>query len=179
VRDVTIARNYAEALLALAERHGKLEPWGELVDTTAAAFSTPSVEAVLMTPRVPRDRKIALVSEALAGQPKEFVLFIAAVIRRGRIMLLGQIADEYHVLVDVKMNRVRAGVTLARDVDALARQVIVERLSKSLGMNVIAGFTVDPSLLGGVVVRVGDRIYDGSVRKRLTSLRHKLLTAEQ
>jgi F-type H+-transporting ATPase subunit delta len=175
VRDVTIARNYAETLLALAGRGVALEEWGTRIDTTAAALSTPSIEAVLMSPRVPRDRKIALVTEALQDYPRPFSLFVAAVIRRGRTMLLGMIADEYHALVDVKMNRVRAGVTMAREIDALARQVIVERLSKAIGKNVIAGFTIDPALLGGVVIRIGDRIYDGSVRKRLATLRHKLL----
>ena len=176
MRDVTIARNYAETLLALAEHAGALEPWGNRIDTTAAALSTPSIEAVLMSPRVPRDRKIALVTEALQDYPRPFSLFVAAVIRRGRQMLLSLIADEYHALVDVKMNRVRAGIIVARDVDALARQVIVERLSKALAKNVIAGFTTDPALLGGVVIRLGDRIYDGSVRKRLATLRHKLLS---
>jgi F-type H+-transporting ATPase subunit delta len=176
VRDVTIARNYAETLLALAAHGDTLELWGTRIDTTAAALSTPSIEAVLMSPRVPRDRKIALVTEALQDYPRPFSLFVAAVIRRGRITLLGMIADEYHTLVDVKMNRVRAGVTMARDIDALARQVIVERLSKAVGKNVIAAFITDPAMLGGVVIRIGDRIYDGSVRKRLATLRHKLLT---
>lgn len=175
MRDITIARNYAETLLALAEHQKAVEPWGGLVDVTAAALSAPSVEAVLMTPRVPREKKIALVSEALRGYPRPFVLFVAAVIRRGRITLLGTIADEYHALVDLKMNRVRASITVARDVDALAKSVIVERLSKAIGMNVIGGFATDPALLGGVVVRIGDRIYDGSVRKRLAVLRHKLM----
>ena len=177
MRDITIARNYAETLAALAGHNDALEQWGERIDITAAALSTPSIEAVLMSPRVPRDRKIALVTEALRDYPRPFSLFVAAVIRRGRTMLLGMIADEYHALVDVTMNRVRAGVTVARDIDALARQVIVERLSKSIGKNVIAGFTTDPALLGGVVVRIGDRIYDGSVRKRLAMLRHKLLSS--
>ena len=76
----------------------------------------------------------------------------------------------------MKMNRVRAGITVAREVDALAKSVIVERLSKAIGKNVIGGFHTDPALLGGVVIRIGDRIYDGSVRKRLAALRHKLLT---
>lgn len=176
MRDVTIARNYAETLLALAQHADALEEWGKHIDTAAAAFSTPSIEAILMTPRVPRDRKIALVTEALRGYPRPFTLFVAAMIRRGRQMLFGHVADEYHTLVDAKMNRVRAGITVARDVDALARSVIVERLSKAIGKNVIAGFTTDPALLGGVVIRVGDRIYDGSVRKRLATLKHKLVS---
>ena len=175
MRDITIARNYAETLVSLAEKNAAMEPWGELVDTTAAALSMPSIEAVLMSPRVSREKKVALVADALKGQPKEFILFVSAVINRGRLTLLGSIADEYHALVDVQMNRVRAGVTVARDVDALGRQVIVERLSKSIGKNVIAGFTTDPAILGGVVIRIGDRIYDGSVRKRLAGLKQKLL----
>lgn len=178
MRDVTIARNYAETLVALASRHDALEKWGARLDVTAAAMSAPQVEAVLMSPRVTRERKIELMTEALQDYPRPFSLFIAAVIRRGRQLLLGQITDEYHALVDVKLNRVRAGVTVAREIDALARQVIVERLSKAIGKNVIAGFSTDPALLGGVVVRIGDRIYDGSVRKRLWSLRHQLLAAE-
>ncbi len=177
MRDATIARNYAETLVSLAEHHDALEQWGTRIDTAAAAFSTAAIEAVMMSPRVSRDRKIALVTEALQDYPRPFSLFIAAVVRRGRQVLLGMIADEYHALVDVKMNRVRAGVTVARDVDALARSVIVERLCKSVGKNVIAGFTTDPALLGGVVIRIGDRIYDGSVRKRLATLKHRLLTA--
>ena len=175
MRDVTIARNYAETLLALAEHQKAIEPWGGMIDVTAAAFSTASIEAVLMTPRVPRDKKIALVTMALTGYPKPFTLFVGAVIRRGRTMLLGQIADEYHTLVDAKMNRVRAGITVAREIDALAKSVIVERLSTALAKNVIGGFRTDPALLGGVIIRIGDRIYDGSVRKRLAGLRHKLL----
>jgi F-type H+-transporting ATPase subunit delta len=53
--------------------------------------------------------------------------------------------------------------------------VIVERLSKAIGKDVIAGFAVDPALLGGVVVKVGDRVYDGSVKKKLAMLRQKLV----
>ncbi len=175
MRDVTIARNYAEALLVLAQESGALEAWGELLDTLAAAFTTPSIAAVLMSPRVPRDRKIALVQEALHDAPRKFGLFMAAVIHRGRQGMLSEIADQYRILVDVQLHRVRAGVTVARDIDALTRQVIVERLSKAIGKNVIAGFTTDPKLLGGVTVRIGDRLYDGSVRKRLGVLRQKLL----
>jgi F-type H+-transporting ATPase subunit delta len=175
VRPVTIARNYAETLFALAEQSGGAEAWGSLIDETAAAVSTPSIEAVLMSPRVPKERKIAIVRQALHGAPPRFVLFLAALINRGRQMLIGQVADEYRTLLDVKLGRVRAGVTLARDVDALTRSVIVDRLAKAIGKDVIAGFAVDPALLGGVVVKVGDRVYDGSVRKKLAILRQRLV----
>jgi F-type H+-transporting ATPase subunit delta len=72
---------------------------------------------------------------------------------------------------------VRAGITLAREADALTRNVITERLAKAIGKDVIAGFAVDPAILGGTIVRIGDRVYDGSVRKRLGRLRQQLLTS--
>lgn len=175
MRDVTIARNYAETLFVLATKANAAEAWGDLMDSTAGAMSTPAIEAVLMSPRVPKERKVAIVQDAMRGAPTPFTLFLAAVIRRGRQLMLSQIADEYRVLVDVKLNRVRAGVTVAREMDALARSVIVERLSAAIGKDVIAGFATDPALLGGVVVRIGDRVYDGSVRKKLAVLRNKLL----
>lgn len=177
MRPVTIARNYAEALLVLAERAGAVEAWGELVDATAAAFATPGIEAALVSPRVPKERKVAIVDEALATAPAPFRLFVVGVVRRGRQLLLGLIADEYRTLVDQKLGRVRAGIVLARDADALTKQVIVERLSQAIGKEVIAGFAVDPAILGGTIVRIGDRVYDGSVRKRLGRLRQQLLSS--
>jgi F-type H+-transporting ATPase subunit delta len=177
VRPVTIARNYADALLALADKAGATEQWGDLIDATAAAMGTPAIEAALVSPRVPKDRKVAIVAEALATAPPPFKLFVVAVVKRGRQLLLGMIADEYRALVDQKLGRVRAGITLARDVDPLARQVISERLAAAIGKEVIAGFVVDPAILGGTIVRIGDRIYDGSVRKRLGRLRNQLLTS--
>lgn len=175
MRAVTIARNYAETLVALAEEAGALEQWGNMMDVTAAAFATPGIESVLMSPRVPRDRKIKLIVDALPDAPRPYVLFLSAVVRRGRQMLFSTIADEYRKLADVKLNRIRAGVTTARELNTAARDDLVARLSAALGKSVIAGFALDPALLGGVTIRIGDRIYDGSVRKRLSVLRHKLL----
>jgi F-type H+-transporting ATPase subunit delta len=129
----------------------------------------------MMSPRVTKERKVEIIRHALAGAPAPFILFLAAVVKRGRQMLLPRIADEYRVLVDVQLNRVRASVTLARDTDALTRQVLVERLTAAIGKEVIAAFTTDPSLLGGVVVKIGDRVYDGSVKKRLGRLRNQLI----
>lgn len=175
MRAVTIARNYAETLVALAEEAGALEQWGNMMDLTAAAFETPSIESVLMSPRVTRDQKIKLIADALHEAPRPYVLFLGAVVRRGRQMLFGMIADEYGKLVDIKLNRIRAGVTVARELDTAARDTLVARLAAVLEKDVIAGFAVDPAILGGVTIRVGDRVYDGSVRKRLAVLRHKLL----
>jgi F-type H+-transporting ATPase subunit delta len=73
---------------------------------------------------------------------------------------------------------VHAGVTLIEQPDAQVEQQVIERLSKAIGKEVRAHFRADRGILGGVVVRVGDRIYDGSVRRKLATLRRKMLGGE-
>jgi F-type H+-transporting ATPase subunit delta len=176
VRPVTIARNYAEALFALGERSGQTARFADLIDAVAAAVeTTPTVKAVLMSPRVPKTAKARLLGAALPDAPRQFVLFLQALVKRGRQRLLREIADEYHTLLDVKLNRVRAGVTLARPADEALQRSVAEALSRQLGKEVLPSFSVDQEILGGAIVRVGERILDGSLRRRLTKLRRHLL----
>jgi F-type H+-transporting ATPase subunit delta len=176
LRDVSIARNYAEALFDLGEGSGQTTRYAELMDAVAAAVeTTPQVQAVLMSPRVPKADKSRMLAAALTGAPKEFVLFLQAIVKRGRQQLLREIATQYLALLDLKLNRLRASVTLARPADENTRKVIQDALSRQLRKEVIASFSVDPEILGGAVVRVGERIHDGSVRRRLTKLRRQLV----
>ena len=80
--------------------------------------------------------------------------------------------------MDRQLNRVHAGVVLARETDNELQQQVTERLTKVLSKEVRAHFRTEPAILGGVVVRVGDRIYDGSVRRRLSVLKRRMLTGE-
>jgi F-type H+-transporting ATPase subunit delta len=176
MRPVTIARNYAEALFQLGEQIGGSDRFAQLIDAVAGAVeTTPEVEAVLNSPRVPKSEKVRLLGAALKGAPRSFVLFLQAVVKRGRQQLLRLIATEYEALLDVKHNRLRAGVTLARPADERLREQIRQALSRQLGKEVVAGYSVDPEILGGAVVRIGTRHYDGSLRRRLTRLRRHLL----
>jgi F-type H+-transporting ATPase subunit delta len=176
VRSVTIARNYAEALFSLGEDSGQPAEYGELIDAIGAAIGTaPQFEDLLVSPRVPKTEKVRIIGEALQSAPKPFRLFVQAVVRRGRGPLLPEIASEYAGLLDQKLGRVRAGVTLAREPDGTLRQAIERDLGRALGKQVIAKYTADPAILGGTIVRVGDRIYDGSVRRRMTRLRRQML----
>jgi F-type H+-transporting ATPase subunit delta len=173
----TIARNYAETLFDLGEGSGRTEEFAQLIDAVAGAIEgAPQVQDALMSPRVPKREKARIIGAALPKAPKEFVLFLQAVVKRGRQQLFGAIANEYHALVDIKLNRVRAGVILARPADEALKKSIQEQLSKQLGKQVIATFSDDPAILGGAIVRVGERIHDGSVRRRMTKLRRSLLT---
>jgi F-type H+-transporting ATPase subunit delta len=177
VRSETIARNYAEALFDLAGRSNQPDRYADLIDAVAAAVETiPRVQAVLMSPRVPKTEKARFLGAALKDSaPRDFVLWLQAVVKRGRQGVLREIAAEYLALVDEKLNRVRASVTLARQPDEKLKRSIEENLGRQLDKQVIAAYLVDPEILGGVIIRVGDRVLDGSVRRRMTKLRRQLL----
>ncbi|MBP6668669.1 MAG: ATP synthase F1 subunit delta [Gemmatimonadales bacterium] len=176
MRHETIARNYAEALFDLGEKSGRTALYADLLDAVAGGIAAaPTVQAVLMSPRVTKPQKTAILAGALPDAPREFVLFLGAVVRRGRQGLFQEMAQAYLDLVDLKLNRVRAAVTVARPADEALRKTIAARLTEVVGRQVLPQFTEDPSILGGVVVRVGDRVFDGSVKRRMTMLRRALL----
>jgi F-type H+-transporting ATPase subunit delta len=179
VRNTTIARNYAEALFMAAEAQGaeSVERYARLMDAVAGAVQADARIAIaLESPRVAKTVKAQLLERALTDvATPEFVRFLQAVVRRGRQGLFGDIAREYQGLVDVKLNRAHAGVTLIDDPDFALEREIVERLGKAIGKEIRAHFRADRSILGGVVVRVGDRVFDGSLRRKLALLRRRML----
>lgn len=177
MREPTIAKNYAETLLELARKAHDLRGWGEMIDTVANAIETDRrLRMFLESPRVSGQQKNAIIAKAYEGQlPRNFVRFLQALVTHRRQMLIPVIAHEYHDLVDQVEGRVHASVTVAREADDAERSVVQTRLSKVFGKEVVPHFHVNPSILGGVVVRVGDTVLDGSVRRRLTTLRARML----
>lgn len=177
MRDVTIARNYAEALLELARRAGDTGGWGTLVQELADGVRTDrGLRLFLESPRVSADEKNAVLARAFAGRaPRNFVRFLQALIAKRRQMLLPEIATQYHDLLDEAEGRVHAHVTVAKAPTADDRELLARQLSRTLGKEVVPHVTVNPAILGGVVVKVGDRVMDGSVRRRLARLRGQLL----
>ena len=177
MREPTIARNYAEALFELGEQSGQTTAYAQLIDAVAGAIEmAPEVQVLLISPRVPKVAKSRLLAAALPNAPREFVRFLQAVVQRGRQGLFREIAQEYATLVDVKFNRVRAAVTLTKEPDEALRESIRKALTEALGKEVLPTFSADPAILGGTIVRVGERIYDGSVRRRMARLRRQLLS---
>ena len=177
MREPTIARNYAETLLELAQRAGDLRGWGEMLDSVANAVeSDRRLRIFLESPRVSAQRKNEIIQKAYGGAlPRNFVRFLQALVSHRRQMLIPLIAHAYHDLVDQVEGRVHASVTVAREADERDRELVTTQLSRALGKTVVPHFHVNPDVLGGVVVRVGDTVLDGSVRKRLAILRGRML----
>jgi F-type H+-transporting ATPase subunit delta len=178
MRQSTIAKNYAEALLELATRAKDLRGWGTLIESIADAMRRDQkLRVFLETPRVDAATKNAVLRKALADRaPAKFVRFVESVVTHRRQMLIPEIAQEYMDLVDVAENRMHANVTVALEADEKTRKVIADRLSKVFDKTVVPHMTVDERILGGLVVRVGDTVMDGSVRRKLGSLKQRMLS---
>ena len=177
MREPTIAKNYAEALIELARKGGDLAKWGDLIDEVAQAMQGDrTLWVFLESPRVAATEKKRILGLALEGEvPLGFLRFLQALVNNRRQMLIPEIAIQYHALVDEVENRVHASVTVAREGDDAERKAIGDRLSKIVGKEVVAHYFVNPAILGGIIVRVGDTVMDGSVRRRLATLKGRML----
>ncbi|MEX2582076.1 MAG: ATP synthase F1 subunit delta [Gemmatimonadota bacterium] len=177
-----IARNYAETLLTLAQRHGgdpTIDEYGDAIDEVADLLQRePLVREFLETPRVSPEAKKKALEQSFGGRvPDIFLRFLLIVVEKRRQALLLEIAAQYHELVDEVRGRARADIVLAREADQALRDEIVSSLERRLRKTIVADFRIDPALIGGVVIRVGGEILDGSVRRRVVGLRRRLLTA--
>ncbi len=177
MRDSTIARNYAETLLELARRANDLEGWGKMImDVADALEADASLRLFLETPRVSAEAKNEILAKAFQDRmPRLFVRYLQTLVKNRRQALIPEIAEEYRSLLVAVEGRVHAQVTVAREAGDDDQALIARELSRVLGKTVIPHVTVNPAILGGLVVRVGDEVMDGSVRRRLAKLRNTLV----
>jgi F-type H+-transporting ATPase subunit delta len=179
VRDSTVARNYAEALFDLGERHGAHDEFAAASSELSALLQADRrIRTFLEMPKIEERAKKEALRRALGGRvPPLFLNFVLVVVGKRRQRLLGDIATQYRALLDEKLGRLHVEVTLAHQPDAAAEQRITAELGRILGRTVLPNIHVDPALLGGIVVRYGDRVLDGSLRRRLQSLRTRMVEA--
>lgn len=177
MREITVARNYAGTLVELARRAGDLDGWGSMIDEVAGAITGEQrLVRFLESPRVSARAKNEVIGKAFADRlPRLFVRFLQAVISQRRQHLIGEIALEYHAIVDQIQGRVHAEVSVAQPATPELAESITRELSRVLGKTVVPHFNVRPDILGGTIVRVGDTVMDGSVRRRLVRLRSGML----
>jgi F-type H+-transporting ATPase subunit delta len=177
MRDTTIAKNYAEALLELARRAEDPAGWGKLIRDVATGMQQDvTVLHFLESPKISEAQKNEVFFQALGDRvPRHFLRFLQILVRKRRQMLIPQISGEYDKLLDVHEGRVHASVTVARETSAVDEARIAEQLSRVIGKTVVPHTTVNPAILGGVIVKIGDTVMDGSVRRRLARLRGRIL----
>jgi len=169
---------YAKALLAATERTGNtdivLAEFDSLLDDVLPQL--PSLESVLAAPRVPFEAKEKLLDAAFGGKSsREFLHFLKVLTRRGRFGAARAVRAAARRLLNELRGRVEVRLTSATAVDADTLQLIRNRLQQSLQREIDLHTHVDEELIGGLVIRVGDTVYDGSVANQLRQLRSELV----
>jgi F-type H+-transporting ATPase subunit delta len=173
----TAARRYAEAAFEVALRDDTVARWRSDLDVTAEVAGDPAVARILGNPAIPLAERLTAARSILGPIVSGPALnLIGLTLRRGRVEDLPRIAAEFQ-----RLDNARQGITLATATSAAPLspdeiQAVVARLETLTGGRVELDVAVDPSLLGGIVVRVGDRLIDGSVRGRLERLRNQLVS---
>lgn len=177
MRDSTIARNYAEALLELARRAEDPAGWGKLIrDIADGVEQDITLKHFLESPKISEAQKNEVFFQALGDRvPRHFLRFMQTLVRKRRQMLIPEIAIEYDNLLDIHEGRVHANVTVARPATEAEENSIAKELSRVIGKTVVPHMNVNPAILGGVVVKIGDTVMDGSVRRRLARLKGQML----
>jgi F-type H+-transporting ATPase subunit delta len=175
-RRSSTARRYAEAAFEVALRDGTLERWRAELDLAADVIGDPRIVANLANPAIASEKRAATLGEMLSRHVSGPVLnLIQLMLRRGRIEDVQRVASEFRRLDDERQGIVHASVTSAAELTQDEVRALTARLEQTTGGRISLEVDVDPSLLGGLVVRVGDRMIDGSVRGRLERLRNQLL----
>ena len=166
-------RRYAEAAFQLAERDDAIATWRRDLERAAAALPGELMN-VLANPAIPLEERETVASGVFKGLDQRARNLILLLVRRHRIEQLPRVVAEFVRLDEQRQGISHATATSASPLTDLEVKALTARLEQMTGGRIALTTDVDPSLLGGLVVRVGDRLIDGSVRGRLERLRHQL-----
>ena len=170
---------YAEALSDAAEPLGLLEEVGADLAALAAQWrSGRELEAFFMSGAIRRDEKGRTIETVFRGRTgKVFVDFLQVLLKRNRMWLLPDVADAYGKILDEKLGRVPVTVVTAAPASDADLEGWRVRIRAAIGKEPVLSHEVRPALIGGAVLRVGDTVADGSVRRRLSELRARIAAA--
>jgi len=173
----TAARRYAEAAFEVAMRDGTVDAWRAELDAAAEIAADETVGRLLANPAVALETRTEMAEKIFSkvvGRPT--LNLIGLMLRRGRIEQLPRVAAEFRRLDNARQGITVTTATSASPLTPDEIRALTTRLEQFTGGRVELDLQVDPSLLGGLVVRVGDRLIDGSVRGRLERLRTQLVS---
>ena len=171
-----LTRNYAEALLAASGDHAEAVVLDLEAIQTEILDDHPKFAAILASPTVKRAEKDRLLVKILEGRAEETVVrFLRVLNRHGRLNILPAVIRQARATLDRRLNRKAVTVRSAVPLDEAQQAALRDQLESMVHASPVMTLEVDPSLIGGLVVQVGDAVYDASVRNRLERLRSRLL----
>ncbi|MEK6209118.1 MAG: F0F1 ATP synthase subunit delta [Pseudomonadota bacterium] len=167
----TIARPYAEAVFRLAKEGNELAAWSEKLAFIAAVYQDPQMQAAIGNPKVTANDverlMLAICGERIDGAARNLIQLL---VRNRRLAVLPQIGEQYEKLKLEDEGKLDAKISSAYPLDDAQRNQVVNLLSSRFKRKINATVTVDPELIGGIKVEVGDKVWDASVRGRLQTM---------
>ena len=180
--EVSVARRYAVAMIQVSSDDNVVDQVGtDLVDfNNLLDANNGKLRHTLCTPLFSSDERTAVLDALLPklGMHGPSVNFVKLVNAKGRLPAIGKIARAYGDLADELAGRVNVRVTTAEPMSAQIEAEVKAAMEKSTGKSVILNADVDSALIGGMVARVGGKVYDSSIRTRLESIKLSLLNAQ-
>jgi F-type H+-transporting ATPase subunit delta len=176
MRKPALAKRYATALVSIGKEDGNIEKYGKELSTIARSFKeNPALYKTLLNPMYPLKERTALAEEifAWAGNPVKRLLSL--LIERRDIRLVEAVAERYTRMEDELVGRIRVAVYAAAPLEPAQFEEIKGKIESSTGKRALVSFEKRPELLGGLFVRIGNRVIDGSVKTQLERAREKLL----
>ena len=173
-RRETVARRYAEAAFDIGRADGTLETWERDLATLRDTLAGEDLRALVEHPAIPFPEKEKVLRRVVTGVSPEPLALALLMVRRGRPGAIGAMVERFGELVRRERGISLAEVRTALPLDPDQRAAIADRLRTLTGDRIEMNEVVDESLIGGLSVRIGDRLYDASVRSRLERLRARL-----
>lgn len=172
----SVARRYAKALFSLAQDANHLEATASELERLATLANAPDLRDILGSPLLSVKSRTQLVQGIVKDLKLSDLLtrFVRLLADHQRLAELSSIQHHFDRLLDASLGRVRATIRSASRLDPHQQNALVATFSKLTGKQVVASVVVDAELLGGVVIEVGGRVYDGSVRTQLDRLAKQL-----
>jgi F-type H+-transporting ATPase subunit delta len=171
----TIARPYAEAVFGHALETAELDRWSDMLGLLSAVVSSPEMSGLIANPKLPRARLqellIDIASEHLSEEGQNLIKILVA---NDRLSVLPQIVEHFEQLKHANQGIIKVNVRSAHALDPAQQDELAVALKRRLGRDVEINVEQDPSLLGGISIRAGDLVIDGSVRGQLHKLANEL-----
>ena len=172
---ITTARPYAQAAFDAAQKLADLKGWSEAIVNLAEAVNHPEVHAIISSPQATPAQVESLMSGLLGGKPgNQLGNFVRVLIENQRLQILPEIAVMFEALRAEAEKTVNVVVDSAFDLSVAQQEKIISSLKKRMGREIKLVCKVNKDLLGGVVIRAGDKVIDGSARTRLGEMANAL-----
>jgi F-type H+-transporting ATPase subunit delta len=173
-----LATVYAEALLDVADQRGQSDEIGQELEMVVREVlsQSPEVERAFASPVVRRAVKEKLIDDAFRGKVSDLLFnFLHVLNSKDRLLLLRHVGAAYRDLLDQRHKRLRVRVRSAVALDDRHTEMLKQEIAKATGLEPVIAARIDPELLGGMIVQIGDQVFDSSVRTRIDTIRNQLL----